>query len=421
MTGTAATGTTTAGASQAATTGIGMTEAVPAGRAGPVAGTADGTRRPSGRHRLNARRGASPRAARNLPALTGLRGVATALVFLRHIHTDVGDTLPVAALGNIGYAGVTFFFLLSGFVLTWAAGPDTRLRFYWRRLARIYPLYLVAIGLWLAVAWPLGMIGRFGSQPVAILPSLLLVQAWIPTQTIYFGWGGAVLWSLSCEAFFYLVFPLLHPRLAARDNAGRIRVALFAVLPTAAVACVAGAIDPRVDLAAYASPAVRLGEFVLGIVLGLLARDGVRGRPGQRRALGVFAVGWLAVPIALGYDYGDRQGLIDTLALPSFAAIIFLVGTREADGRRLPAASARPLVAFGVLSYAFYLVHPVALTLGGRLGWFDATTAPVAALGVLAGFLLALALAAVLHHTVERPAHRYLLRRLPAARAAGTA
>ncbi|MCK9920631.1 acyltransferase [Frankia sp. AgPm24] len=366
------------------------------------------------------RAGPPSRSRANLPALTGLRGVAATLVFFRHIDAEVADTLPIGPLGDIGYAGVSFFFVLSGFVLTWAAGPTSRARFYWRRFARVYPLYLVAVLLWFAVAWPLGKMGEFGSKPIAVLPSLLLVQAWIPTQSIYFGWGGAVLWSLSCEAFFYLAFPLLYPRLAARSQAGRMRLALVVLLPTAAISCLAGVVDPRLDLAVYVNPAVRIGEFVLGIVLALLARDGVRGTAGQRRTLAVLATAWLAVPVTLGFSHGDRQGLIDTLALPSFAVAIFLVGTREADGGRVAGASARPLVYFGVISYAFYLVHPVALTAGGELGWFEATTAPGMALGVLAGFLLAFGCAAVLHHGVEQPAQRYLLRafRAPAVRPA---
>ncbi|ONH31852.1 hypothetical protein BL253_06770 [Pseudofrankia asymbiotica] len=314
-------------------------------------------------------------------------------------------------LGNIGYCGVMFFFMLSGFVLTWSARPGTRKQFYWRRFARIYPLYLVAIALWFVVAWSFGLMGEFGSKPVAVLPSLLLVQAWVPTQAIYFGWGGAVLWSLSCEAFFYLVFPIVYQRLLARTNAGRIRAALLVVVPTAAVACLAGAIDPRLDLALYANPVVRVGEFVLGIVLGLMALDGVRGTANQRRALAVLAVAWLAVPITLGYQYSDHPGLIDTLTLPSFAIIIFLVGTREADGGRVPIASARPLVYFGVVSYAFYLIHPGALAIVTELGLFDTASATEAALAVVAGFLFSIALGALLHHTVEKPAHRYLLRK----------
>lgn len=352
----------------------------------------------------------APQTGLELPTLTGLRGVAATLVFLRHIHADVQGTLPVVAvLGNIGYVGVTFFFVLSGFVLTWATRPITAGQFYWRRFARVYPLYFAAIWIWLAIAWPLGTLGDFGSKPLSILPSLLLVQAWVPTQSIYFGWGGAVLWSLSCEAFFYLVFPHVYRRFAPRTNPERIRAALLFVLPAAAVACAASTAGSRFDLAAYANPAVRLGEFVLGVVLGLLAREGARATPWQRRMLTAFSCAWLVVPILLGYRYGHLQGFMDTLTLPAFAIIIFLAGTREADGRRIPVFSSRPLVYFGEISYAFYLIHPATLTISGELGWVDATTAAGTALAILADFALSFAFAAVLHHTVEGPARRWLM------------
>ncbi|WP_462187312.1 MULTISPECIES: acyltransferase family protein [unclassified Frankia] len=117
----------------------------------------------------------------------------------------------------------------------------------------------------------------------------------------------------------------------------------------------------------------------------------------------------MVVSILLGYRYGHLQGFIDTLTLPAFAIIIFLAGTREADGRRIPVFSSRPLVYFGEISYAFYLVHPAALTISGELGWVDATTAAGTALAILADFALSFALAAVLHHTVEGPARRWLM------------
>jgi peptidoglycan/LPS O-acetylase OafA/YrhL len=347
-----------------------------------------------------------------LPALTGLRGVAALLVFVRHIYTDVESAVPaVAVLGDVGYAGVTFFFILSGYVLAWSTGSSTDSQFWWRRFARVYPLYFVAVWIWLGLAWRYGLFGEFGSNGISILPSLLLLQAWVPDQSIYFGWGGAVLWSLSCEAFFYLAFPFVYRRLAGRDNAARMRVALAVVVPTGLVGVLASFAGSRYDLAAYANPGLRIGEFVLGVALGLMAREGLRGTPGRRRLLAVGTTGWIAAALALGSDHGHRQGLIDTMLIPPFATIIFLVGTREADGRPVRLVGSRPAVYFGEISYAFYLIHPVALTIGVRLGWFDVLTAPEAALAMLAGLALSTALAAVLHHLVERPARRLLMRR----------
>jgi len=347
-----------------------------------------------------------------LPTLTGLRGVAALMVFTRHIYVEVEDVIPaIAFLGDIGYSGVTFFFILSGYVLAWSTGPGTDSAFWWRRFARVYPLYFVSVWIWLALAWYFGMFGEFGSKLFSILPSLLLLQAWVPDQSIYFGWGGAVLWSLSCEAFFYLAFPLIYRRLAGRDTRGRLRMAAMVVLPTSLISVTASFAGSRFDLAAYANPAVRIGEFVLGVALGLIAREGVRGTRRMRTALSVGSTVWFVVAFLLGSDYGHRSGLIDSLLIPAFAALIFLVGTREADGGRIRVLGSRPVVYFGEASYAFYLVHPVALTIGYELGWFDVDTAVEAGLGLFACFAMATALAAALHHSVERPARKLLMRR----------
>ena len=77
-----------------------------------------------------------------LPRLTGLRWYAALLVFLYHAETFV----PIRLLRpfNFGTVGVTFFFVLSGFVLTWSTRPDLPAStFYRRRFARIYPSYFV--------------------------------------------------------------------------------------------------------------------------------------------------------------------------------------------------------------------------------------------------------------------------------------
>ncbi|MBX6390212.1 MAG: acyltransferase [Frankia sp.] len=342
------------------------------------------------------------------------------MVFTRHIYVDVEAFIPaLAILGDIGYAGVTFFFILSGYVLAWSTGGSADATFWWRRFARVYPLYFLAVWIWLALAWHFDMFGEFGSQVISIVPSLLLVQAWVPDQSIYFGWGGAVLWSLSCEAFFYLMFPVIYRMLAYRDTRGRLTVAAAVIVPTMLVAVPASFAGSRYDLAVYANPGIRIGEFVLGVALGLIAREGIRGSRRLRQSLLLVAIVPAAVAVLIGAEHGHRQGLIDTIMIPTFASLIFLAGTREADRGAIPVFGSWPVVYFGEISYAFYLVHPAALTIAVQLGWFDVLTAGEAALALLAGLALATVLAAFLHHTVEVPARRMLMRRQPEGRARG--
>src|SRR5215210_4372580 len=154
-------------------------------------------------------RGTSAAPARNLdrlPRLTGLRAVAALVVFAHHVRLVAewrsGEVLEV------GYLGVSLFFVLSGFVLAWATRPgDSAARFYRRRFARIYPASVVGIVLAVMID------DRPSVAP--LLANLALVQAWIPDLEYSFGVSSPN-WSLSCEAFFYAAFPLGLPVLARR-------------------------------------------------------------------------------------------------------------------------------------------------------------------------------------------------------------
>lgn len=83
---------------------------------------------------------------RRLDALTGLRWWAAFWVFGYHLLNYTGMPLLIAAPLEIGSIGVTFFFVLSGFVLTWSmTGEVSASTFYTRRFARIWPSHIVAL------------------------------------------------------------------------------------------------------------------------------------------------------------------------------------------------------------------------------------------------------------------------------------
>lgn len=115
-----------------------------------------------------------------LSSLTGMRFIAALLVFATHVTfymVLVGGSLGEGMrkiFSLSGPYGVGFFFILSGFVLTWTAKPgDTALGFWRRRLAKVYPNHLVTCML---VA---GMMTAGGAAifPVPWLPNLFLLQS----------------------------------------------------------------------------------------------------------------------------------------------------------------------------------------------------------------------------------------------------
>ncbi|MEZ5976013.1 MAG: acyltransferase [Planctomycetota bacterium] len=137
-----------------------------------------------------------------LESLTIARFVAAIVVVLFHFAREaMGWSGAIVA----GPQMVTFFFVLSGFVMavTYALRPACSAGPYlWARLARIGPLYFVSLALMLA-----SFLAR-GRQPAPVDLALgaAFLQAWVPGHALAI---NPPAWSLSVEAFFYALFPLL--------------------------------------------------------------------------------------------------------------------------------------------------------------------------------------------------------------------
>ena len=144
-----------------------------------------------------------------IASLDSFRFFAVLLVIFSH-------WLPATVINRFpnGFTGVTFFFVLSGFLIssnlliqkkaieTGKTGLGTALKvFYIRRTLRIFPLYylVILLLLWLAPAMYEGNIWWF----VAYVPNFLIfkTKAW-PGMLSHF-------WSLGVEEQFYLIWPLL--------------------------------------------------------------------------------------------------------------------------------------------------------------------------------------------------------------------
>jgi len=123
-----------------------------------------------------------------------MRFFAAASVVAGHVLYQTAPDSEVWRHYPLGI-GVSFFFVLSGFVLTWAYDPTMSVRgFYLRRFARIYPLH--------AVTWLVAFLVVDPELAGKARRALLLVQVWSGKQTDAFAMNS-VSWSLGCEAFFY--------------------------------------------------------------------------------------------------------------------------------------------------------------------------------------------------------------------------
>ena len=108
--------------------------------------------------------------------------------------------------------GVSYFFILSGFVMIIAYGNREKVNFIEyikNRLARIYPVYLLAIFLILGVS----LFQNINKSD--LLLNLFMIQSWIPQKALTINYPG---WSLSVEMFFYISFPFLMNKIYSKKN-----------------------------------------------------------------------------------------------------------------------------------------------------------------------------------------------------------
>lgn len=138
-----------------------------------------------------------------LNVLNFLRFVFALLIFTH--HKNVTQNIFLDALGP---CGVSFFMILSGFVMAMGYLEKSKKtnfdykKFYAKRVIRLYPLHFLCLLGYL-------VLNKFsGINKRSLICNFLLMQSWIPIKGIYFG-GNAVSWCLSDLMFCYFVFPIV--------------------------------------------------------------------------------------------------------------------------------------------------------------------------------------------------------------------
>jgi len=211
---------------------------------------------------------------KTINALTGVRFLVAMLVFLFHFGASFSERIGmphfVSTFLHNGKVGVSIFFVLSGFILTYtytqifATKFDLK-DFFVARFARIYPVYLLALIIMLPVlpkvldAW-------------SVLCVLFMVQSWTSPFSSFGGTWVMQAWTLSVELFFYLCFPMLLI-LMRHIKINMILVALSCV-SLFIVALGTPWIDPGVKFIPFLPkemvpllPILRLPEFIFGMLV----------------------------------------------------------------------------------------------------------------------------------------------------------
>jgi peptidoglycan/LPS O-acetylase OafA/YrhL len=307
---------------------------------------------------------------KKLDGLTSLRFFAAAMILLFHIASEFKfyDTtfLHFAAL----WQGVTFFFVLSGFILTYVhpalrSFTDVK-RFLFARFARIWPTMALTVLLCLVVHFH-GDVNAAGGWTLLIVNiiGLQFARSLNPPS-----------WSISVEYFFYLCFPLLLlfferrwvPRLLLGLAFAVISVSVETLLQYKSTGTCAAVASPLIVI----NPFCRLFEFIVGMSVALAYRKYVQqynptilvatvvelvAIVGVLTAL-ILPLNW-NIPCQLAILEPFRAWLYFGGVAPIYGLLIFLVACER--GRLSKLLLSRPFVALGELSFSLYMFHVIVL------------------------------------------------------------
>ncbi len=305
-------------------------------------------------------------------------------------------SLPPAAYTLIrdGYLAVSAFFLLSGFVLTQSYGAAdwtgaNLIRYARGRFARVYPVYALSL---LLVA-PYISLSNAPGKSYLVANYVLLFQGWTGTLPVH--WNTPA-WSLSCEMFFYLCFPLAALLLRKLNNLTA-AIAAVAICFLPAALWTAGVPDSY-------KPLIHLADFLLGI---LAARAYETLRPYMSgRGYWLYVPGAAAIA-ALMLNPPLIPGVLDLNGFLRPFTAMTLIGVGLAGGFPSRMLSSRLAVYLGKSSYAVYILHIPLLWSYKRWSpyWFPGMSPTYMALIYIAGVLL---VSALVYHFLEEPANRFL-------------
>ena len=342
------------------------------------------------------------RAGREITDLTICRAIFAGWVFAYHVDLHAHFSISLGFYAGVvrrGYLGVDGFFLLSGLILTLVhpelgKSPAGAVRFWLKRLARIYPVHLAVLLVLAAVTligFALGVAprdpGRFTLS--SMLENLALIHGWGMAPQLAWNYPS---WSVSTEWAGYLLFPALWFCLWRLPD--RFTV-LLAVLCLAALA----EVDFRADglNLTFAYALLRFfPEFILGIATAKLLPALAARVP----AVALAALGAVIILLAL-------LAAADVFVVAGLWMLLAAFAAEAIAGRAAMLPRLRLLRFLGILSYAFYMsfgtIELFLAQLYRHLG-IDPASSKLIYAAAMTGFTFLLAMS--LHNLVEEPARR---------------
>lgn len=352
-----------------------------------------------------------------LEPLDAMRGLAALAVIVYHVRHFGGDmhSYPLASatvpwfLYLRGWMAVDFFFVLSGFVLTYRylepisrTGVDAR-KFFVLRLSRLYPLHLLTLLFCAAIQWTCLALHR----PEIIYNYSNLYHFFLHLTYLHSGGFDEMFtyngpsWSVAVEVIAYLCFFIF----ASKKRSTYIAASLCTVVASIAII--------RMSLT-FPILNFEVGRGLLGFFVGSLLFLAIRHFKTKGNIRTLAWSGFLAMLAIFGVTFAvGYESFIGDSTMPLVLVIfpLFILSGLEIHALAW-VLSLRPLTFLGELSYAIYLVHvPVQMVIIGFLRERHRDVPVTSGLFVGQFFVAVLVVAFFVHQFFELPARRWVRRR----------
>lgn len=335
--------------------------------------------------------------------LQALRFVFCILIFVFHftgqLHTSTTFTYG-------GDAGVAFFFMLSGFVLSTGCGSKIDAgTLHWRpfmlsRLRKLYPLHLAA----LLISMALSLYAGEEFKPFEFLAQLFMLQSWALSEN-YIIYGNAVSWFLGPLFLCYALFPWLYRSMTGKGKEwSKMVLGLYIVAYTG----IRYFSNEEIDGFLYAFPPLRVMDFAIGILAYRSYRSGIKGLPRERiQQLTTCQATFVELlVVALCFTtyllYPELPSWIRFSALywiPFAVAIRYFALADSSRGIISRMFRLRTFQWLGGISFEIYMLHLIAITVScfvyGRLFGYDG-------INIVALFLLCFAVVLIMSAAAKR-------------------
>ncbi|WP_366143281.1 acyltransferase [Soonwooa sp.] len=287
--------------------------------------------------------------------LTSLRFFFAFMVLLSHFPFPFNNVFY--KIFSNGSVGVSFFFILSGFILThnyearFASGYNKQ-KFWLDRIIRIYPVHIIFLSFFALFFICSGNL--FPNFFLKYLSHFFLIQNYIPIKDVYSNFNKPS-WSICCELFFYFLFPFLVLRIRKNTLLFLILILVFPIILYL--------INNSGSMYIGISPFFRLPDFIVGIFsYKIYTWAKPKFKDLSLLSTSVIEVASIVILVSSLYLFSgmDYYRVFPIFWLPM---VVFIIVMSLSTGTFSKIISHKIFIYLGEISYSIYMSHYLIITL----------------------------------------------------------